>query len=120
MNHIPVTIASVYSQPNKKLTYQEFSTLIESFTNTYIMGGDFNAKHPLWGSITTNNRGRTLHKIIIDKKLNGYPPYLQPTGQQIQTKIQIYWTFLLPTYLIISNPILKTQIFSHLTTRQYF
>jgi hypothetical protein len=78
MNHIPVTIASVYPQPIKKLTYQEFSTLIESFTNTYIMGGDFNAKHPLWGSITTNNRGRTLHKIIIDKKIKWISP-LSPT-----------------------------------------
>lgn len=45
----------------------------------FIVGGDFNAKHPWWGSRLTNPKGRELHKCINKKHYqtlsSGSPTY---------------------------------------------
>ena len=35
-----------------------------------IIGGDFNAKNNLWGSSTTDRRGRQLSDWMVQKKLS--------------------------------------------------
>jgi len=37
---------------------------LQTLSPKYIIGGDFNCKHPLWGSRLTTTRGRELAKAI--------------------------------------------------------
>jgi len=40
-----------------------------SLGDNFIAGGDFNSKHPSWGSRTTNTRGCALNNFITNKTL---------------------------------------------------
>ena len=42
-----------------------------------MVGGDFNAKHPQWGSRLANPRGRILHSVIRQESLS-----FMSTGQR--------------------------------------
>ena len=61
---------------DKKEQYEEF---FKTLGSRFIAGGDFNAKHPFWGSLTINPKGRELIKCIQTKNLlhvsTGKPTY---------------------------------------------
>jgi hypothetical protein len=44
------------------------------FKNCFLVGGDFNAKHPQWGFSQPNTRGRTLNRFIHDHNLKIISP----------------------------------------------
>uniref|UniRef100_A0A2H8TSG9 RNA-directed DNA polymerase from mobile element jockey n=1 Tax=Melanaphis sacchari TaxID=742174 RepID=A0A2H8TSG9_9HEMI len=76
LNHVPLSLASVYCSPSKKITTQDFVQLFISLGNNFIACGDFNSKHLVWGCRSTSPRGKILHKTIIDHKWS----LLAPTG----------------------------------------
>lgn len=69
-----ITLSSVYCPPAKKRhpgpTEDDFNSFFLTLGNRVIAGGDWNAKHTVWGSRITTTRGRQLHKSICQHQLN--------------------------------------------------
>jgi len=85
LNNIPTTISSIYCPPHSKINTADFNKYFSSLGNNFIAGGDFNSKHPSWGSRTTNTRGRALNNLIANKALKILSPQYQLTGPRITT-----------------------------------
>lgn len=79
-----INIASVYCPPSQSITANEYETFFNHLGYKWIAGGDYNAKHHLWGSRIINKKGRELYKCIntmnIQSCSNGLPTYW-PTDQ---------------------------------------
>ncbi|BET02093.1 Hypothetical protein NTJ_14912 [Nesidiocoris tenuis] len=73
-------IGSFYSQPEsqQRLSSTAMQNVINEMGQRFLLGGDFNAKHPRWGSATTNPRGRSLHDVIYQRSLQVMSP-VEPT-----------------------------------------
>jgi Reverse transcriptase (RNA-dependent DNA polymerase)/Endonuclease-reverse transcriptase len=54
------SVSAVYCPPNKRITQHHFSTFLSSLGSRFLVGGDFNAKHPQWGCRVANPRGGVL------------------------------------------------------------
>ena len=46
----PITIAAVYCPPRHTISNEQYQHFFKSLGNFYFEGGDYNAKHTLWGS----------------------------------------------------------------------
>jgi hypothetical protein len=62
--HRNVTIASTYCPPRYNLKAISFENFFLSLGKCFIVCGDFNSKHSLWGSRLDSNKGRELASII--------------------------------------------------------
>ena len=58
------TICNIYLPPNDPVTLDEITDLISLLPEPYILVGDFNARHTLWGDVTTNSKGRIIENIL--------------------------------------------------------
>jgi hypothetical protein len=78
--HRPVTICSLYPPPNITVTNDEL--LFDNYHHLSFSFGDFNAHNPMWGSISTKNKGNITEQLIDNFKLcllnNPSPTYLHP------------------------------------------
>ena len=72
LNHIPITIAAAYCPPRHNITTQQFKQFLTSFSHNFIVGGDFNAKHPHWGCRTSNPHGNNLLQLISPEQYKVY------------------------------------------------
>lgn len=74
-----LTISSVYCPPRFNISDRRFSEFFRSLGPRFLAGGDYNAKHVMWGSRLANPRGRSLLKCLDDNNLNhvstGSPTY---------------------------------------------
>jgi hypothetical protein len=52
----------------------DFDHFFNSLGNHFLVGRDFNAKHPWWGFSQPNTRGRILNKFILDQNLKIISP----------------------------------------------
>ena len=59
MDNAILNITNVYCPPNKALQKDMLANL--SIKKHHLFVGDFNAKHPLWGSPTADVRGKLIH-----------------------------------------------------------
>lgn len=79
LNESSITIAAVYFPPRFNLKQQDFEQYFNKFGTKFIVGGDFNSKHPWWESKTTNPKGRELYKCIQTRNYSvistGKPTY---------------------------------------------
>lgn len=57
-------ISSVYCPPRHNITEEQFTTYINTLGPRFIAGGDWNSKHPHWGSRLITTRGRELKKCL--------------------------------------------------------
>lgn len=71
-------IGSFYSAPINKMNMADFWGIIHEMKTNFVIGGDFNSKHPRWGSNTSNPRGKLLHNIVYQHKLGLLHP-IEPT-----------------------------------------
>lgn len=74
LQNLNIDVSVLYCPPRFQMTQDMF---VEAFNNLgahFIVGGDFNSKHPLWGSRLINPRGRLLHSLIINKQYNTHAP----------------------------------------------
>jgi len=60
-----IVIASIYCSPNSPLTANHYEELLSELRPNFIIAGDWNAHHRLWGSRKSTIRGRTLADIIL-------------------------------------------------------
>lgn len=78
-DNMPVSIYSVYIPPRHTVKCDKFDNFFSRIGNKFIVGGDFNAKHPWWGSRLTNPKGSELYKCICNNHYDilstGAPTY---------------------------------------------
>lgn len=66
-----ITVVSVYIRPGRDCDMMDaFQEWCEQHKTGLIVCGDFNAHHTLWGSETTDNRGRRLEEIFLSSQLS--------------------------------------------------
>ena len=75
----PLTLAAVYCPPKHNIKGEQFQRFFATLGQRFLAGGDYNAKHPQWGSRLTTPRGRELLKAIQAEHLShvstGEPTY---------------------------------------------
>lgn len=81
----PLTISAAYCPPNYRVKEEETKEYFKSLGSRFLAGGDYNAKNKAWGSrLTAPGRGRILHKIMQELKLNylsTFTPTYWPTDR---------------------------------------
>ena len=58
------TVCSIYLPPQANIHRAQLENLIQQLPQPYLLLGDLNARHPLWGDDFTNTRGRMMEIII--------------------------------------------------------
>lgn len=92
--HGDLTISAAYCPPRHKITQNQFSTYFTTLGSKFISGGDFNAKHPAWGSRLINPKGRELHKCVVDNHYTtvstGQPTYWPSDPNKLPDAIDFF------------------------------
>lgn len=74
-----VRVGAIYSPPRHTVLRSEYDRLFAVMCPKWIAGGDFNAKHPLWGSRLTTTKGKNLYDSLMRNNVqcysNGSPTY---------------------------------------------
>lgn len=60
-----ITICNIYLNPINQVTYQDLYNLIQQLPTPFILLGDFNGKHALWGNDTDDARGRLINDLVL-------------------------------------------------------
>lgn len=141
-----LNIAAVYCPPKHKIQNSQFTSFFKTLGPRFISGGDYNSKHPLWGSRLTSPKGKSLYESIINERLSTYssgqPTYWPSDINKIpdvldffivkgvnQSYIRTYWSQDLssdhsPVLLIISSFIIEdnkqSSIHNNKTDWKYF
>lgn len=58
------TICNIYLPPNTPVTLDQMLNLLSQLPEPYILVGDFNARHPLWGDVITNEKGKLVENLL--------------------------------------------------------
>lgn len=64
------TLCNIYLPPNEQIQYDDLAKLITQLPEPYIILGDFNAHHYVWGSKINSNRGKIIENLITNFDLN--------------------------------------------------
>lgn len=74
-----IVLSAVYCPPRFSLKSWDFENLFAKMGPKFLAGGDFNAKHPWWGSRLVNPKGSEMYKCIAAKNYSvlstGTPTY---------------------------------------------
>ena len=82
----PLSIINIYIPPNFNNTdiEAELNLILPQIPSPYLICGDINGHHPLWGSDSTNNRGTKIYNRLIDNNLiilnNSAPTFETPNA----------------------------------------
>ena len=77
----PITFSAIYCPPKFSIHRDTFIEFFDSLGNCFLAGGDYNAKHPWWGSRSAvpNPKGRQLYLALHARNLTpistGEPTY---------------------------------------------
>ena len=75
----PLTIVAIYCPPNCTVKAEQFRSFYVTLGQSFLAGGDYNAKRSHWGSRLTTPRGRELFKAMQVENLShvstGEPTY---------------------------------------------
>ena len=75
------TVSAIYCPPKHTISKEKFTTFFKSLGHRFIAGGDYNAKHPWWGSRSSNPnpKGKQLYASMQAENLiaisTGEPTY---------------------------------------------
>ena len=69
--HKTITLCSVYLPPRNHFNFnpKDLQSVIEQLPSPFILMGDFNGHHTLWGCEDVNNRGQQLEGLILKNDL---------------------------------------------------
>lgn len=101
-------ISAIYCPPRHNLKRVDYAKLFRTLGNSFIIGGDFNAKHPYWGSRKTSPKGRELfatgQSFKCDFHSGGTPTYWPSDINKIPDLIDFYVTKgIADNYMLIEN-----------------
>ena len=68
--HKAITICSVYLPPSLKLNPADLVTLVQQLPAPFMLLGDFNGHHTLWGCKDTNKRGEQLQDFLTNNNVS--------------------------------------------------
>ena len=63
-NNYDVVISSIYFPPRHSVKCSDYDQFFKSLDQIFIVGDDYDAKHPWWGSRISNPKGKELYKYI--------------------------------------------------------
>lgn len=90
----PLTISAIYCPPRHNINHQQFTHFFGTLGPRFVCGGDYNAKHQLWGSRLHSPRGRQLFKSITDGNMSsistGAPTYWPSDLNKIPDVLDIF------------------------------
>ena len=66
---ILLTVCNIYIPPGEILHMRDLLELVDELPRPCMIGGDFNAKHTLWGNTHTDQRGRIIENLLIQTDL---------------------------------------------------
>ena len=65
-----ITLCSVYLPPSSPLDIKKLDHLIDQLPKPFILMGDFNSHHTLWGGcLDTNDKGRAIEDFLTRQRL---------------------------------------------------
>ena len=67
--HRPMTICSVYLPPNRSVDVVELRQLVKQLPKPFMLLGDFNGHHTMWGCRDINPRGRIIEDFLTAENL---------------------------------------------------
>ena len=69
--HKTITLCSVYLPPRNHFNFnpKDLQSVIDQLPSPFILMGDFNGHHTLWGCEDVNNRGQQLEDLILKNDL---------------------------------------------------
>ena len=74
-----ITFAAIYCPPRHSINMDQYKNYFQSLDNCFIAGGDYNAKHTVWGSRIVSPKGRIMFKTMQAMHLShissGSPTY---------------------------------------------
>ena len=73
-----LNIAAVYSPPKHAIKEVHYTRFFHTLRQRFLAGGDYNAKHVMWGARITTTEGRELYKTMTNNNLQ-YLSTCQPT-----------------------------------------
>lgn len=89
-----LNLSASYFPPRHTLAIDDFKNYFLSLGNRFIVGADFNAKNPFWGSRLTTPRGRVLYKVISELNLTALssnePTYWPTHNNRIPDVLDFY------------------------------
>src|SRR5436190_1777997 len=92
----PLTVSSVYCPPRHNISHEQFTMFFDTLGTRFLSGGDYNAKHEMWGSRLANPRGRNLLKCMNNNNLThfstGEPTYWPTDIQKIPDLLDFFVT----------------------------
>ena len=95
--HRKIVVASTYCPPRFKLKPAQFTSFFKFLGACFVVGGDFNCKHTLWGSRLITNKGRELAAVIEKENYSvlstGYPTYWPTYPQKTPDLLDFFVTF---------------------------
>lgn len=75
----PMSIAAIYSPPRHSISSEEYEDFFLNLSSHFLVAGDWNAKHTIWGSRLITPKGRNLLRVIQKNNMNilstGQPTY---------------------------------------------
>ncbi|KAH8290008.1 hypothetical protein KR054_002930, partial [Drosophila jambulina] len=96
-----ISIYSLYLPPNQPWSKADFGQALSNLGDKFIAGGDFNAKHPWWGNVSTCPRGRRLQEAIASSSCQiiatGEPTFFSYTTANRPTALDFYLVNGIPT-----------------------
>ncbi|KAL7289173.1 hypothetical protein TKK_0017116 [Trichogramma kaykai] len=71
-----ISFSALYFPPRHSISHEMYCTYFDRLGAHFVTGGDFNAKHPWWGSRlqVPNPEGCTLYSVIADRKYSTISP----------------------------------------------
>jgi len=92
--HHHIKIASTYCPPRHNMTVAHFDSFFQTLGLCFIVGGDYNGKHTLWGSRLTTTKGRALATLIHTKNYSvlstGTPTYWPTDPRKIPDLLDFF------------------------------
>ena len=83
--HRPMTICSVYLPPNRSVDVVELRQLVKQLPKPFMLLGDFNGHHTMWGCRDINPRGRIIEDFLSEENLcifnDDTTTYLHPASR---------------------------------------
>ena len=64
MNHIRLTVCSLYLPPNEMINANELESLIQQLPSPFVLCTDANSRHVLWGADRCDRRGLIWERMI--------------------------------------------------------
>ncbi len=109
--NVDTMLITAYTHPSSKTNYKFLEKFSKEYKNIIVLG-DMNATHPYWSCPLTNNRGKSLHEIMVKNSLMSHNDN-QPTSQKSNNIIDLILSSINLSQNITKFQVHKEKISDH-------